>query len=251
MANLTQSIRHKFLNTFFSRHSVWFLCIIVAISISWFRISYAPHYIYYFVSDTFLNGLWLITGLLSLLGLYDVLQNKHSILRNYPIMGHFRFFFEDFRPEIRQYFIESDQDALPFSRMQRSLVYQRAKNENADKPFGSIINVYQDDYRFMVHSITPCEPADPKTFRIEIGNHQCTQPYSASIMNISAMSFGSLSANAIRALNKGAKMGNFYHDTVEGSLNPYHLENGGDIVWALASGYFGCRTLDGKFDHKK
>jgi glutamate synthase domain-containing protein 2 len=195
--------------------------------------------------------LWLITGLLSLLGLYDVLQNKHSILRNYPIMGHFRFFFEDFRPEIRQYFIESDQDALPFSRMQRSLVYQRAKNENADKPFGSIINVYQDDYRFMVHSITPCEPADPKTFRIEIGNHQCTQPYSASIMNISAMSFGSLSANAIRALNKGAKMGNFYHDTGEGSLSPYHLENGGDIVWEIASGYFGCRTLDGKFDPEK
>ena len=166
-------------------------------------------------------------------------------------MGHFRFLFEDFRPEIRQYFIESDQDALPFSRMQRSLVYQRAKNENADKPFGSIIDVYQQDYRFINHSMTPKHPADPTTFRINIGNEQCAQPYSASIMNISAMSFGSLSANAIRSLNLGAKLGSFYHDTGEGSLSPYHLENGGDIVWQIASGYFGCRTPDGKFDPEK
>ena len=166
-------------------------------------------------------------------------------------MGHFRFLFEDFRPEIRQYFIESDQDALPFSRMQRSLVYQRAKNENADKPFGSIIDVYQQDYRFITHSLTPRLPADIKNFRITIGNEQCSQPYSASIMNISAMSFGSLSANAIRALNLGAHLGNFYHDTGEGSLSPYHLENNGDVVWQIASGYFGCRTEDGKFDPKK
>ena len=162
-------------------------------------------------------------------------------------MGHFRFLFEDFRPEIRQYFIESDQDALPFSRTQRSLVYQRAKNENADKPFGSLINVYQQDYRFIMHSMSPCKPANPATFRIQIGNEQCSQPYSSSIMNISAMSFGSLSANAIRALNKGAQLGNFYHDTGEGSISPYHLENGGDLVWELGSGYFGCRTLDGQF----
>ena len=203
------------------------------------------------MSDTAINILWLITSALSFLGLYDVLQNKHSILKNYPIMGHFRFLFEDFRPEIRQYFIESDQDALPFSRMQRSLVYQRAKNENADKPFGSIIDVYQQDYRFINHSMTPKHPADPTTFRINIGNEQCAQPYSASIMNISAMSFGSLSANAIRSLNLGAKLGSFYHDTGEGSLSPYHLENGGDIVWQIASGYFGCRTPDGKFDPEK
>ncbi|MDG6746227.1 glutamate synthase-related protein, partial [Staphylococcus aureus] len=173
------------------------------------------------------------------------------ILRNYPIIGHFRFFFEDVRPEIRQYFIEADQDALPFSRMQRSLVYQRAKNENADKPFGSIIDVYEPNYRFIVHSIAPCPPADTETFRVLIGNNQCKQPYSASIMNISAMSFGSLSANAIRALNKGAKLGNFYHDTGEGSLSPYHLEHGGDIVWQIASGYFGCRTAEGLFDPEK
>ncbi|MDQ8850875.1 FMN-binding glutamate synthase family protein [Acinetobacter nosocomialis] len=251
MASPAQIIRHKFLNTFFSRHSLWFLCIFTALSITWFRTVYTPHSIYYFISDTLLNGLWVVTGALSLLGLYDVLQNRHSILRNYPIMGHFRFLFEDIRPEIRQYFIEADQDALPFSRMQRSLVYQRAKNENADKPFGSIIDVYQQDYHFIVHSISPCPPADPKSFRIQIGNAQCLQPYSASIMNISAMSFGSLSANAIRALNKGAQLGGFYHDTGEGSLSPYHLENGGDIVWQIASGYFGCRTLDGKFDEQK
>ena len=186
--------------------------------------------------------------MLSLVGLYDVLQHRHSILRNYPIMGHFRFLFEEFRPEIRQYFIEADRDALPFSRMQRSLVYQRAKNENSDKPFGSIIDVYQHDYRFVTHSIMPCPPADPETFRITIGNEQCKQPYSASILNISAMSFGSMSANAICALNLGAKKGNFYHDTGEGSISPYHLEHGGDIVWEIGSGYFGCRTLDGQFD---
>jgi glutamate synthase domain-containing protein 2 len=248
MPNPAQSIRHKLLNTFFSRHSVWFTCIFIALSITWFRLNYAPHYIYYFISDTVLNSLWLITTLLSLLGLYDLLQNQHAILKNYPIMGHFRFLFEEVRPEIRQYFIESDDDALPFSRMQRSLVYQRSKNENSDKPFGSIIDVYQQDYRFMTHSIQPCPPADPSTFRIQIGSSQCTQPYNASIMNISAMSFGSLSANAIRALNKGAQLGNFYHDTGEGSLSPYHLEYGGDIVWEIGSGYFGCRTEDGTFD---
>lgn len=251
MPNPAQIVRHKLLNTFFSRHSVWFTCIFIALSITWFRLNYAPHYIYYFISDTVLNSLWLITSILSVLGLYDLLQNNHSILKNYPIIGHFRFLFEEVRPEVRQYFIESDNDALPFSRMQRSLVYQRSKNENSDKPFGSIIDVYQQDYRFMTHSIQPCPPADPSTFRIEIGSSQCTQPYNASIMNISAMSFGSLSANAIRALNKGAQQGNFYHDTGEGSLSPYHLEYGGDIVWEIGSGYFGCRTEDGTFDPVK
>ena len=251
MASPAQSIRHKLLNTFFSRHSVWFLCIFIALYLTWIIFFHESHYIYYFFSDTFLNVIWLITIVLSIVGFYDVLQSHHSILRNYPIMGHFRFLFEEIRPEIRQYFIEDDEDSLPFSRSQRSLVYQRAKNENADKPFGSIIDVYQDDYRFLTHSLTPCQPADPAGFRIRIGNDQCTAPYSAAIMNISAMSFGSLSANAIRALNKGAAMGDFYHDTGEGSLSPYHLENGGDIVWEIASGYFGCRTLDGKFDPEK
>ena len=251
MASPAQAIRHKLLNTFFSRHSIWFACILIALTITWLRLFYSPHYIYYFLSDSVINIIWLLSFALSLVGLYDVLQNKHSILKNYPIMGHFRFLFEDFRPEIRQYFIESDQDALPFSRMQRSLVYQRAKNENADKPFGSIIDVYQPDYRFITHSLAPKSPADQNTFRTLVGNAQCSQPYSASILNISAMSFGSLSANAIRALNLGAHKGQFYHDTGEGSLSPYHLENNGDIVWQIASGYFGCRTEDGLFDPEK
>ena len=251
MASPAQAIRSKLLNTFFSRNSIWFLCIFFAIYLSWVILFQQSHLIYYFFSDTFLNVVWVMSLFLTTVGFHDVIQSKHAILRNYPIMGHFRFFFESFRPEIRQYFIESDEDALPFSRSQRSLVYQRAKNENADKPFGSIIDVYQEDYRFLTHSLAPRTPADFKTFRIQIGNEQCSQPYSASIMNISAMSFGSLSANAIRALNKGAKMGDFYHDTGEGSLSPYHLENGGDIVWEIGSGYFGCRTLDGKFDPDK
>ena len=251
MPSPAQAIRHKLLNTFFSRYSVWLLCIVLFILISAGHTVYAPHYIYYFMPHTLFNTLWVISGLLVLVGLYDVLQRQHAILKNYPIMGHFRFIFEDFRPEIRQYFIESDQDALPFSRMQRSLVYQRAKNQNADKPFGSILDVYQPNYRFMTHSLAPCPPAQHESFRIKIGHDACQQPYEASILNISAMSFGSLSANAIRALNLGAKLGHFYHDTGEGSISPYHLEHGGDLVWELGSGYFGCRTLEGDFDPEK
>lgn len=251
MASPAQSVRSKLLNTFFPRHSVWFLCIFIMCYLSWVIIFKESLYIYYFFSDNVINTAWVIAILLSAVGLYDILQKRHAILRNYPIMGHFRFMFESVRPEIRQYFIESDQDALPFTRMQRSLVYQRAKNENADKPFGSIIDVYQEDYRFLTHSMNPCQPADPTTFRIQIGSDQCLQPYSASVMNISAMSFGSLSANAIRSLNQGAKKGGFYHDTGEGSLSPYHLEAGGDIVWQIASGYFGCRNADGHFDPER
>lgn len=248
MPGPTQQMRHHLLNTFASRHAVWLICIALFIVISLAHLVYQPRYLHYFIPDELFNSMWVITALLSLLGFYDVLQRKHSILRNYPIMGHFRYLFEEVRPEIRQYFIESDQDALPFSRVQRSLVYQRAKNENADKPFGTILDVYQNNYRFMVHSISPCIPAKSETFRIQIGNAQCKQPYTSSIMNISAMSFGSLSANAIRALNQGAAMGGFYHDTGEGSISPYHLEHGGDLVWELGSGYFGCRTLTGEFD---
>src|SRR5690606_12186765 len=133
MANPAQLVRHKLLNTFFSRHSVWFACILIAVIFTTLLIGYSLRYIYYFMPQSLVNTLWFLSILLSLLGLYDVLQNKHSILKNYPIMGHFRFIFEEFRPEIRQYFIEADRDALPFSRMQRSLVYQRAKNENSDK----------------------------------------------------------------------------------------------------------------------
>ena len=155
---------------------------------------------------------------------------------------------ETIRPEIRQYLLEADSDALPFSRAQRSLVYSRAKNQVSDKPFGTLIDVYASGFEFIGHSMRPAPLADPASFRITIGGPQCSQPYSASIFNISAMSFGSLSANAIRALNQGAKLGNFHHDTGEGSISPYHREHGGDLVWELGSGYFGCRTSDGRFD---
>jgi glutamate synthase domain-containing protein 2 len=192
-----------------------------------------------------------IPGFLSLLGLWDVLQPHHSVLRNYPVIGHVRWIVEAIRPEIRQYLLEDENEATPFSRAQRSLVYRRAKGISSDHPFGTLVDLYARDYEFMQHSMRPADPADPKSFRITIGNDQCTQPYSASVFNISAMSFGSLSANAIRALNKGAALGGFYHDTGEGSVSPYHREFGGDIVWEVASGYFGCRTPDGRFDPDK
>jgi glutamate synthase domain-containing protein 2 len=193
----------------------------------------------------------LVTSLLSLLGLFDLLQSSHAVRRNYPILGNIRYLVEGIRPEIRQYLLESDSDALPFSRAQRSLVYSRAKNETADKPFGTLVDVYQPGFEFISHSMRPAPLSDPDSFRVTIGGPQCTQPYSASVFNISAMSFGSLSANAIRALNQGAQRGNFAHDTGEGSISPYHREHGGDLIWELGSGYFGCRTDDGRFDPQR
>lgn len=200
------------------------------------------------------GGFWpltLVTALLSLLGLFDLLQSAHAVRRNYPILGNIRYLIEGIRPEIRQYLLESDSDALPFSRAQRSLVYSRAKNQTADKPFGTLIDVYQPGFEFISHSMRPAPLSDPGSFRVTIGGPQCTQPYSASVLNISAMSFGSLSANAIRALNQGAQRGNFAHDTGEGSISPYHREHGGDLIWELGSGYFGCRTEDGQFDPQR
>jgi glutamate synthase domain-containing protein 2 len=187
-------------------------------------------------------------ALLVLVGIRDLIQPQHSIQRNYPVIGHIRWFVEMIRPELRQYLFEADEEAAPFSRSQRSLVYQRAKGQAGDHPFGTLLDVYRDGYEFIGHSTRPIPAADPASFRIMIGGDQCRQPYSASVFNISAMSFGSLSANAIRALNKGAKMGGFSHDTGEGSISPYHREFGGDIVWEIASGYFGCRDAEGRFD---
>ncbi len=187
-----------------------------------------------------------IFGFLSLVGLVDITQTKQAIRRNYPILAHFRFFFEYIRPEMRQYFIESDHEAAPFSRAARSLVYQRAKRDSDKRPFGTSLDVYEPGYEWINHSISPA--AVPATdFRLIIGG-DLPKAYSASIFNISAMSFGALSANAIRALNLGAKTGNFAHDTGEGSISRYHREHGGDLIWELGSGYFGCRTADGKFD---
>lgn len=199
-----------------------------------------------------LQHLWATTlgTLLTTLGLYDRFQTRHAILRNYPIAGHFRYLFENFRPEIRQYFIEGDHEQVPFSREQRALVYQRAKGQTDTRAFGTLSNVYDNGSEWMLQSIRPLEPQG-HDFRIVIGGKDCTQPYSASVLNISAMSFGALSANAIRALNRGAEMGGFYHDTGEGSLSRHHTDSNGDLVWEIASGYFGCRTDDGQFDPDK
>ena len=185
---------------------------------------------------------------LAALGTYDLFQRRHSVLRNYPVTGHFRWLFEAIRPQIRQYLIEGDNEEAPFSRSQRSLVYARAKSEGSERAFGTQLDVYESGYEFIAHSTRPAAHADPRTFRTMIGGGQCDQPYSSSIFNISAMSFGSLSANAIRALNKGARIGGFAHDTGEGSISRHHQEHGGDLIWEIGSGYFGCRTADGDFD---
>jgi glutamate synthase domain-containing protein 2 len=195
--------------------------------------------------------LTLLFGALSGLGVYDLLQGAHAVRRNYPVIGNIRYLLEGIRPEIRQYLLEGDDEKLPFSRAQRSLVYARAKNEMDDKPFGTLTDVYQTGFECIGHSIRTAPVADPAGFRVSIGGPQCTQPYSASVFNVSAMSFGSLSANAIRALNEGARRGGFYHDTGEGSISPYHRERGGDLVWELGSGYFGCRDEDGRFDPER
>ena len=186
--------------------------------------------------------------LLVLLGVRDLGQKRHSIQRNYPIIGHIRWLAEGIRPELRQYLFEADEEATPFSRAQRALVYDRAKGKPGERPFGTLLDVYREGYEFIGHSTRPRPLADPATFRIVIGGPDCQRPYSASVFNISAMSFGALSANAIRALNTGAKMGGFSHDTGEGGLSPYHIEGGGDVVWELGSGYFGCRDAYGRFD---
>ena len=183
------------------------------------------------------------------LGVHDLLQTHHSILRNYPVIGHLRFVLEFVRPEIRQYFIESDNEAAPFSRSQRSLVYQRAKGESDKRPFGTQLDVQAPGFEWINHSVAPSQLAT-HDFRITIGP-ETAQPYSASVFNISAMSFGALSANAILALNAGAKRGGFAHDTGEGSISAYHRVHGGDLVWEIGSGYFGCRHADGSFDPEK
>jgi len=187
-----------------------------------------------------------VTGGLTLLGYRDIRQTHHSILRNYPIAGHLRFLLENVRAEIRQYFFESDIEGTPFSRNKRAVVYQRAKGQLDKRPFGTQLDVYAADFEWLHHSMVPKLPSG-EPFRVTVGGPDCLKPYSASIFNISAMSFGALSANAILALNKGAKLGGFAHDTGEGGLSPYHRENGGDIIWEIGSGYFGCRDPEGRF----
>jgi glutamate synthase domain-containing protein 2 len=193
-----------------------------------------------------LTGL-LVFGTLASIGTVDVLQRRSALRRNYPVIAHFRFLFEAIRPEIRQYLLEGDYEETPFSRVQRSIVYQRAKNTLDKRPFGTQLNVYEGGYEWINHSIVPAR-IDSHDFRVAIGGERCTRPYSASVFNISAMSFGSLSANAILALNAGAKKGRFFHDTGEGSISRWHRVHGGDLVWEIGSGYFGCRNDDGSFD---
>lgn len=192
--------------------------------------------------------LFLIVGPLIVMGIRDVTQNKQSIRKNFPVLGRLRYVFEDLRPKIQQYFVESDTDGAPINRNERSVIYQRAKKQTDTIPFGTQLNVYAEGYEWMTHSIVP------KDFhkmdhhpRVTMGGKDCKQPYSMSVLNVSAMSFGSLSKNAVLALNGGAKMGGFAHNTGEGGLSPYHLEPGGDIVWQIGTGYFGARTADGKF----
>ncbi len=198
------------------------------------------------------DGSWtlmLLGASLSLLGVRDMLQSKRAILRNYPVIGHLRFLLEFIRPELRQYFIESDNEAAPFSRQQRSLVYQRAKGDPDKRPFGTQLDVAQQGYEWINHSLSPSRLAS-HDFRITIGAER-RRPYSASVFNISAMSFGSLSANAIKALNAGAKKGGFAHDTGEGSISEHHRVHGGDLIWEIGSGYFGCRDTEGRFSAEK
>ena len=178
------------------------------------------------------NGhfLWLVlvVGPLAALGTWDLVQSSHSVLRNYPVF-------------------ESNLSGTPFSREERTLVYERAKDQEAKLPFGTELDVYAEEHSWLNHSVAPTRPSD-ETYRVTIGGPDCTRPYSASLYNISAMSFGAISANAIRALNQGAKKGNFAHDTGEGGISPYHREFGGDLIWEIGSGYFGCRNPDGTFN---
>jgi glutamate synthase domain-containing protein 2 len=192
----------------------------------------------------------LVSGALVAIGISDLAQTRSTLRRNYPLICHIRFFFEMVRPMLRQYVVESDNEEVPFSHVQRAVVKQRAKNALDVRPFGTELNVYEERYEWLNHSIRP-SLIDNHDFRITVGGPQCTQPYSASVFNISAMSFGAISPNAIRALNEGARRGGFYHDTGEGSLSTYHRENGGDIVWELGSGYFGACERAGVFSEAR
>jgi len=220
------------------RYSAWLLCAILTLvgAIAWVLNG----------TDALMMGVF---GALTLVGWRDSRQPKRSILRNYPVIGHVRFLLEFIRPEIRQYFLESDNEAAPFSRQQRSLVYQRAKGDPDKRPFGTQLDVAAQGYEWINHSLAPTTLAS-HDFRITIGPGRA-QPYSASVFNISAMSFGALSANAILALNAGARRGGFAHDTGEGSISVHHRQHGGDLIWEIGSGYFGCRNLDGSFSTEK
>ncbi|HXD92516.1 MAG TPA: FMN-binding glutamate synthase family protein [Bacteroidia bacterium] len=203
----------------------------------------------YFLWHPFVWSYIIIIPIIAL-GVYDMEQPKHSLMANFPVVGRFRWVAEWLRPKIYQYFVESDTDGAPFNRLSRTVVYQRAKKTNDTMPFGTQLNVYEPGYEWLNHSITPLhhDKVDENP-RVTVGGPECKQPYSASIYNVSAMSFGSLSKNAIMALNGGAKLGGFAHNTGEGGLSPYHLSPGGDIIWQIGTGYFSCRNADGSFHY--
>ena len=220
------------------RYSAWALCAVALVlaTLAWRGMGMALWPVFVF--------LFLVA-----LGLRDVTQDRHAVLRNYPVIGHLRFLLEFIRPEMRQYFIEGDNEAAPFSRQQRSLVYQRAKGDSDKRPFGTQMNVGAVGYEWINHSMQPTI-LTTHDFRIEVGAGRA-QPYSLSIFNISAMSFGALSANAILALNAGAARGKFAHDTGEGSISRHHRVHGGDLIWEIGSGYFGCCNADGSFSEER
>lgn len=191
--------------------------------------------------------LWLLVLPYVVIGFYGMWQKKHTVLRLYPFFGNFRYLFESIRPEIQQYFVEDDTNGLPVSREFRSLIYQRAKGVRDTRPFGTIFNTYRIGYEWVEQSLNP-QPIPDEQTRVLIGEGRCQQPYAASRFNISAMSYGALSQHAIRALNRGAQLGGFYHNTGEGGLSPYHFMEGGDLVWQIGTGYFSTRTQDGRFD---
>jgi glutamate synthase domain-containing protein 2 len=222
------------------RYAAFLVAVAMAIAGLW-RLSDRGHWGWWTLA---VAGLALVA-----VGIHDLLQTRRAVLRNYPILGHFRYLFEAIRPEIRQYLIEGDTEELPFSRQQRAIVYQRAKDQLDKRPFGTQLDTYDASYEWINHSLMP-SAIESHDFRITVGAG-CAQPYSASVFNISAMSFGSLSAAAILALNDGARRGGFYHDTGEGSISRHHRVHGGDLVWEVASGYFGCRTASGAFDPER
>ncbi|UNU73428.1 FMN-binding glutamate synthase family protein [Moraxella nasovis] len=237
-AKLTKNLEHTSKDSYFTgillRYSVFGIAILA------------------FLAGLYLMIWWLILlgAFGTALGIYDITQDRHAVLKNYPISGHARYILENFRPEIRQYFLEDDQIAVPFSRQKRALVYQRAKNVSDTSAFGTLEDLYQNGKEWFLQSASSY-PLKQTNFKIQVGNDKCKQPYDLSVFNISAMSFGSLSAAAIEALNKGAKLGGFAHDTGEGAISPYHKKHGGDLIWELGTGYFGCRNHDGTFNAQK
>ena len=205
------------------------------------------------IAAAFSGAEWLwplvLLGPLAVLGAWDMLQTEHTLLRLYPVSAHFRWFFEWLRPFLREYLFDSDHEGRPYTHNQRALVYRRAKNVESAEAFGTEMDLHSPRYEWINHSIQGRHLDD--SYRVRVGGEDCKQPYEASVLNISAMSFGSLSARAVEALNLSAKMGDFYQDTGEGGISPYHLKHGGDLVWEVGTGYFGCRTGDGRFDAQK